>query len=107
MSLLTLQSFTGGRKCLKVGRMRKCAPGHTNTMLTGTSRRRTLRGGQASRGGLLAVTDPADALRDLAADVERDALDLDPETPVEHGLVEGMGRAVGRAKARADELDTD
>jgi len=50
-------------------------------------------------------TDPADALRDLAADVERDALSQDPETPEEHGLVEGMGRAAGRAKARAEELD--
>lgn len=52
-------------------------------------------------------TAPADALRELATDIERDALDQDPETPVEQGLVEGLGRAAGRAKARAEELDGD
>jgi hypothetical protein len=49
------------------------------------------------------MTDDADALRQLAADLESDAQEFDPGTPVEGGLVEGLGRAAGKARARADE----
>jgi hypothetical protein len=49
------------------------------------------------------MTDPADALRSLAADLEADAQEFDPDTPAEGGLVEGLGRAAGKARARAEE----
>ena len=53
------------------------------------------------------MTDPADALRELAADLEADAAGFEVTDPVEGGVVTGLGRAAGRAKARAEELDGD
>jgi nucleoside 2-deoxyribosyltransferase len=49
------------------------------------------------------MTDDADALRFLADDLEADAQEVDPGTPVEGGFVEGLGRAAGKARARAGE----
>jgi hypothetical protein len=53
------------------------------------------------------MTDPADALRSLADDLEADAQEFDPDTPAEGGLVEGLGRAAGRARKRAEQLEDD
>jgi hypothetical protein len=53
------------------------------------------------------MTDDAAALRQLADDLEVDAQEVDPGTPVEGGVVEGLGRAAGKARARAERLDTD
>lgn len=53
------------------------------------------------------MTDPADALRGLADDLEAEALDADATDDREAGVVEGLGRAVGKARERAGRLDTD
>lgn len=53
------------------------------------------------------TTDPADALRSLASELESDALELDPTTPAEGGLAQGLGRAVARARTRAEQLEDD
>lgn len=51
-------------------------------------------------------TDPADVLRSLAEDLKADAAEVDPDTPVESGLVEGLGRAAGRAQAKAEQIES-
>jgi hypothetical protein len=51
--------------------------------------------------------DPADALRELAEDIEQDALEFNPRTPHEQGIAEGLGRAVGRAKHRAAQKENE
>jgi hypothetical protein len=53
------------------------------------------------------MSDPSDALHQLADDLESDAQEFDPDTPVEGGLVEGLGRAAGRARKRAEQLEGD
>jgi hypothetical protein len=47
--------------------------------------------------------DPAAELRSLAEALEADAAGFEPGTEHEAGVVEGLGRAVGRVKARAAE----
>jgi hypothetical protein len=50
------------------------------------------------------VDDQPDELRSLAADLEADAEEFEPQTEHEAGVVEGLGRAVGRVKARAADV---
>jgi len=52
-------------------------------------------------------TDPADALHRLADDLEAEALDGDPTDDREAGVFEGLGRAVGKARERAERLDPE
>ena len=53
------------------------------------------------------MTDPSDVLRDLAEDLKADAAEFDPTDDRGSAVKEGLGRAAGRAEARADELDRD
>jgi hypothetical protein len=53
------------------------------------------------------VSDPSDALRSLADDLEADAQEFDPTEPTEAGVRTGLGRAVGKARARAEQLEDD
>lgn len=53
------------------------------------------------------TSDPAGVLRAAAADLEADAQQLDPTTPAEGGMQEGLGRAVGRLRERAQRLEED
>jgi len=52
-------------------------------------------------------TDEADAPCDLAEDLEADAQEFDPGTPAEGGLAQGLGRAVARARTRAEQREDD
>jgi hypothetical protein len=56
-------------------------------------------------GAVVNADDRLDELRSLAADLEADAAEFEPATEHEAGVVEGLGRAVGRVKARAAEPD--
>jgi hypothetical protein len=51
--------------------------------------------------------DSAAELRSIATDLEADAAEFEPSTEHEAGVVEGLGRAVGRVKARVAESDDD
>jgi hypothetical protein len=51
--------------------------------------------------------DPAEALRDLASDLEADASEFNSTEPTEAGVQTGLGRAVGKARARAEQLEDD
>lgn len=51
--------------------------------------------------------DPAAELRSLAVDLEADPDEFEPSSEHEAGVVEGLGRVVGRVKARAAESDDD
>jgi hypothetical protein len=53
------------------------------------------------------MTDDAAALRQLADDLESDAQEFDPDTPAEAGVQTGLGRAAGKARARAEQLEDD
>jgi hypothetical protein len=53
------------------------------------------------------ANDQPDELQSLAADLEADAAEFEPTTEHEAGVVEGLGRAVGRVKARAAESSDD
>lgn len=44
------------------------------------------------------MTDPADALRFLAAALDEDAAELKVTHPHEGGMVTGLGRAAGKAR---------
>lgn len=51
--------------------------------------------------------DPADALRAFADDLEADAQEFDVTEPHESGVATGLGRAVGKAKERAKQMEGD
>ncbi len=53
------------------------------------------------------TTGDADALHKLADDLAADAAEFDPTTDHESGVREGLGRAAGKAEARAKELESD
>jgi hypothetical protein len=50
--------------------------------------------------------DRADELNALAADLEAEVVGTNPTSEHEAGVVEGMGRAVGKAQERARQLTT-
>lgn len=50
------------------------------------------------------MTEPSRELRKLADDLKQDALDQEPETEIEQGLVEGISRAAAKAEERAKRL---
>lgn len=52
-----------------------------------------------------APEDPAEALRELADDLEADAHEFDVTESREGSVVTGLGRAVGKARERAKQID--
>jgi hypothetical protein len=52
-----------------------------------------------------ASEDPAEVLREFAADLEADAQEFDPTEPHEGGVATGLGRAVGKARERAKQIE--
>jgi len=51
------------------------------------------------------MDDDAEALRSLADDLEADAQEFDPAEPAEAGVQTGLGRAAGKARSRAEQLE--
>lgn len=51
--------------------------------------------------------DPAETLRAFADDLEADAQEFDATEPHEGGVTAGLGRAVGKARQRAEQMEME
>jgi hypothetical protein len=54
-----------------------------------------------------APEDPAETLRAFADDLEADAREFDVTEPHEGGVATGLGRAVGKARQRAEQIEDE